>query len=188
MIDWSKVFDEAYPEKGATEAIIECLVATVGKPLARSEIAWLMKEQRNPFPRGDPLYASYEPHDVRRWVIPNRPLPNSYLSLLRWSNGGQFRKGRRWFQFFPALDRTNGVRVMMLAYQIPQWMPGAVPFAFNGGGVCYLFDMRRGAIRGEYPILCSHAGNMGLEHDECARVATTFPAACKGKVNVDKLL
>jgi hypothetical protein len=67
-------------------------------------------------------------------------------------------------------------------------MPGALPFAFNGGGTFYLFDMRRPARKGEYPIVCTHSGNLGWEPDEHVRIAASFEAACRGAVNVDDLM
>jgi hypothetical protein len=76
---------------------------------------------------------------------------------------------------------------MMLAYHLPEYMPGGLPFAFNGGGTFYLFDMREGAVHGEYPVVCSHAGNLGWGPDACFLVASSFEVACRGQVNVDEL-
>ena len=146
MIDWSSVFDEAYPVAGATPLDLEQLVAEVG-----------------------------------------RPLPPSFLSLLGWSNGGEFRMGARWFQFFPALDPDHGILAMSAAYGLPRFMPQAVPFAFNGGGTFYLFDLRGPAVHDEHPEVCSHAGNLGWSAEECAWVAGSFPEACKGIIDVDEL-
>ncbi|MEW4571520.1 SMI1/KNR4 family protein [Tautonia sp. JC769] len=146
MIDWSSVFDEAYPVAGAPPSDLERLVAEVG-----------------------------------------RPLPPSYLSLLSWSDGGEFRTGGRWFQFFPALDPGHGVLAMSEAYGLPRFMPQALPLAFNGGGTFYLLDMRGPAAGGEYPVVCSHAGNLGWSAEECVRVAGSFPEACRGTIDVDEL-
>src|SRR5262249_1777501 len=75
----------------------------------------------------------------------------------------------------------------MVAYQLPQYMPGAVPVAFNGGGTFYLLDMRQPAVGGEYPVVCAHAGYLSWEPDACCVVADSFVAACRGTVNVDDL-
>jgi hypothetical protein len=172
MIDWSSVFDEAHPVAGAIAATLERFVATVGNPLSAAEVRWLKRQGSDP----------------SRWVVPDRPLPPSYLAFLGWSNGGAFRTGERWFdRFFPALDKTNGVRAMLLAYSVPERMPGALPFAFDGGGTFYLFDMRRKAKRGEYPIVCSSAGCLSWEPDECIQIADSFEAACRGTVSVRDL-
>ena len=188
MIDWSSVFDEAYPVAGANSTVLDRLVATVGKPLSAAEVKWINRQQQNPFPKGDPLHAAWRPFDPALWVIPDRLLPPSYLAFLGWSNGGQFRTGERWFDpFFPALDKTNGVRAMLLAYSVPQWMPGAIPFAFDGGGTFYLFDVRRKAKRGEYPVVCASASCLSWEPGECVQIADSFEAACRGSVNVRDL-
>ena len=88
---------------------------------------------------------------------------------------------------FPALDPDDGVRATLLAYHVPQYLPGALPFAFNGEGTLYLFDMRQPAKGGEYPVVCSQAGNLGWEVDECLKIAKTFEAACHGTGNVEEL-
>jgi len=178
VADWSSVFDEAHPEAGATAADIAHLVATVGQPISPSEI----EEVKRDLPLG-----SCPPFDPSRWVISDRPLPVAYLSFLRWSNGGEFRTGERHFQFFPALDPAHGVRAMLLAYHLPQYMPGALPFAFNGSGTFYLFDMRKPAVAGEYPVVCSQAGNQGWQVDQFMEVSDTFSGACRGTVDVDDL-
>ena len=70
--------------------------------------------------------------DPREWVIPNRPFPESYLSFLRWSNGGSFFNGDRKFD---GVFLTDKIREYLLCYWIPMKMPGAVPFSFDGGGI-----------------------------------------------------
>lgn len=66
-------------------------------------------------------------------------------------------------------------------------MPQSLAFALNGGGTLYLFDMRGPAVGGEYPVVCSHAGNPGWSAEECVRIADSFPEACRGTINVDDL-
>jgi SMI1/KNR4 family protein SUKH-1 len=187
MIGWSLVFDEGYPAAGASAAELARFVATVAQPLSAVEIETINQGQRNPFPKGDPLYASWRPFDPSLWVVPARPLPPSYLEFLAWSDGGEFRTGERWFQFFPALDPGQGVRAMLLGYHLPQYMPGALPFAFNGGGVFYLFDMRQAPMRGEYPVVCARSGSLGWQPEKCIRIAESFEAACRGTTDVDDL-
>jgi hypothetical protein len=187
MVDWLSVFDEARPDPGASDGDIERFVATVGKPPTAAEVRAVHRSQSNPFPKGDPLHAAYRPFDPSAWVMPSRALPPLYLAFLRWSNGGWFRSGERELGFFPSSGPSGGVRAMMLAYHLPEYMPSALPFAFNGGGTFYLFDMREEAIRGEHPVVCAHAGNLGWGPDECCLVAGSFVEACRGKVNVDHL-
>jgi hypothetical protein len=183
-MDWAKVFDESYKQTGASDPALNRFVASVLAPLTCEEIDYINRNQRNPFPRTDPMYAHFRPFDPRAWVLPTGLLPESYLSFLRWSNGGEFRTGEREFGFFDA----DGARGMLLGYNLPQYMPGALPIAFNGGGIFYLFDMRRPPVRGEYPVVCASAGNIGWGADEHAVVAANFPKCCRGKVRVEDLL
>ena len=186
-MDWASVFSEAHPRPGATDATIEHFVAEVARPMSAVEVREVSARQANPFPKGDRLHSVWRPFDAAVWVIPDRPLPSAYLSLLRWADGGEFRTGERWFQFFPTLDAGQGVRAMTLAYAVPQYMPGAMPVAFNGGGTFYLLDMRLPAVGGEYPIVCAHAGYLAWKPGACREVADSFAAACRGTVNVDDL-
>jgi hypothetical protein len=129
------------------------------------------------------LYATYRPFDPSRWIMPGKPLPDAYLGLLRWSHGGWSRSGEREFGWFPTNDAVNGARAMTLAYHVPEYMPGALPFAFDGSGIFYLFDMRREAVDGEYPVICAEAGNLGWAPDQFWPVADTFEAACRGTIS-----
>ncbi len=182
MIDWTTVFEEANPRPGASEAEIAQLAA-VGAPLSAAELDRINRTQSNPYPRSDPLHARWRPFDPSAWRMPDRPLPPSFLSFLRWSNGGHFSNGERHFQMF-----GTGLRSMLLSYQVPEYMPGVLPFAFNGGGVFYLFDMREPASKdGEYPILCASAGCLDFDPYYSPKVADTFLDACRGRVNIESL-
>ncbi|MDY0282481.1 MAG: SMI1/KNR4 family protein [Salinivirgaceae bacterium] len=187
-MDWMQLFDEASPAPGADDDEIEKFVSSIQLPLTESEADEISQNLKNPFPPTHPLHASYKPFDPKKWMMPDKPLPADYVSLLRWSNGGWCRSGEREFGFFPTSDAKCGVRAMLLAYHLPEYMPLALPFAFNGGGVFYLFDMREESIAGEYPVVCSHAGNIGWGHGEYNIVAESFSAVCRGKTNVDHLL
>jgi hypothetical protein len=186
-VDWPSVFEEAHPEPGASEAVIAQFVAQIRHPLSDTELREINAGQSNPFPPRDPLYAAWRPLDATSWTIPQRPLPPTYLSLLRWSNGGEFRTGERWFGFFPAIDDRCGVRAMLLAYQLPEYMPGAVPIAFDGGGTFYLLDMREPAEGDEYPVVCAHSGYLSWEPDAHWMIGESFIEACRGKVSVDQV-
>src|SRR5436190_2049886 len=97
---WHRIFDESYPEPGASPAEVALLVPEIARPLSGAEIEEINRGQGNPFPTGDPLHANYRPFDATTWTLPPWPLPNAYLSFLQHSNGGEFRTGERWFQFF----------------------------------------------------------------------------------------
>lgn len=177
-MDWMSVFDEVYPQPGASTAEISDFISLVGLPMSAAEIGEVNARQINPYSRSDRFYETWRPFDAAAWRIPNRPLPQAYLSLLQWSNGGEFRKGQRIFQFFTALNSRHGVRAMMLAYHLPEYMPGAMPIAFDGCGAFYLLDMRQPAVECEYPVVSAHAGNLGWDSDACAILADSFLQAC----------
>jgi hypothetical protein len=186
-IDWSTVFDEVHDKPaGASDAEIQEFIRTVLQPLSREEVEWI----NNPWPKNHPKRGSYGPlgFDPAGWCLPSQPLPESYLSLLRWCNGGGFSTRDRHFQFFSALEGPNRVRGMMLAYHVPQWLPGALPIAFNGSGTFYLIDMRQRAVDNEYPIVCSNASTLGWGSRDHAVVAASLEAACRGTFDVDDLL
>lgn len=178
MVEWSNVFDESHPVAGASAAEIREFCNTVAQPLTASEIEAIRRGQSNPFPQSDPMHMTWKPIDPSTWVLPQLPLPRSYLQLLSWSNGGEFRKGENWFQFFPALNDIHGVRAMLLGYHIPQYMPGALPIAFDGAGTFYVFDMRKVADRGEYPIYTAHSGTLSWDEDDIVKMADSLLDAC----------
>ena len=186
-MEWASVFDEAHPEQGATDADIDRFLGEIARPISAEEVRAINAGQSNPFPKRDPLHGAWRPFDASTWHIRVRPPPPSYLSLLRWSDGGEFRTGARWFQFFPTLDEIHGVRAMLLTYQLPLYMPGALPVGFNGGGTFYLLDMREPVVEGEYPIVCAHAGYLGWSRDACHPVAPTFVEACRGGIDVGEM-
>ncbi len=140
---WDTFFDTSTNADGASSEVIAEFSHTALRPLSIDEVAEVNVTQQNPFLASDPLHSTYQPFDAANWTMPPFSFPNSYLSFLRWSNGGNFTKGDREFGFFPALDATCGVRTMMHAYHIPEYMQNAVPFAFDGAGTFYLFDMTR---------------------------------------------
>jgi hypothetical protein len=167
-VNWNKVFQESHPRPGASERQIARFVKTVGQPLTPRELKWLGGLQPDP----------------EQWKLPNRPLPRSYLSFLRWSNGGSFRNGDRLIQFFPALGPVHGVRVRMLAYGVPYRAPQMLPFAFDGGGTFYAFDMRRPAVLGEYPIV---AKECGPSLSVLCRLERSFLLACRARRSIDQI-
>ncbi len=184
-MDWRSVFDEAEPEPGASEAEIARFVEAVRQPLSAAEITAAKEQQQNPYLVLQPSYYTWRPYDPSVWVMPGRPLPPAYLDFLRWSNGGWCRTGERELGFFSTDHPTGGVRAMTLGYEVPQYMPGALPFAFNGGGTFYLFDMREEMAGGEYPVVCAHSGSLGWDPDGHRQLADSFEAACRGTTDVD---
>ena len=177
MIDWLTCFDEQWPESPADDADIQNLMSAL-LPLTEREIKSINQQHGQVISKDASAYGAPGEFDAGRWEIPNRPFPPSFVLFLRWSNGGCFTNGDRSFNDFFA---THEIREMLIGYEIPEYMTGAVPFAFDGGGSFYLFDMRHDPRDGEYPIVFNHAGNLGWE--DAIHVAHTFPAACHGRTD-----
>ena len=178
-MNWENIFDEVMTEPPASDEDVAFLQEGALAPLTPSEIAEINASQRNPFPPSDPLYNEYKPFDPTRWTIPERKFPESFVQFLRWSNGGNVVNGDREFGMFP----PKSIRKYLLCYHIPEYMPGAVPFAFDGGGGFYLFDMRNEPVDDEFPIVMSHSGYLGWENNAHVLVANSFVEACKGKTD-----
>lgn len=127
---------------------------------SKEQIAWLQSTIFAPLDANEALYGEGHSFDARDWKLPQHSLPPSYLDLLRCSDGGVFSQGARLIQLFS----STKVRSYMLAYLVPQYWPLAVPFAFDGGGTFYAFDMRQPPdARGEFPIVMAHAGDLSWE-------------------------
>ncbi len=180
--DWSDIFDEIYREPGVWEDELAEIMARIRRPLSPEEIAAVNVTQWNPFPADDPWHAAYRRFDPAAWTIPDGLLPPSYLSFLQWSNGGDFRTGERWFHFFP----TRELRELFLGYHVPQYLPGALSFASDGGNVLYFFDMRQPTVAGEYPVLAALKGKLGYADSKV--IAASFPEACAGTESAEALL
>lgn len=166
---WGGLFTEKYPEKGATEFELQRVAGSLFLPLNDSELSFVESARANPFA------DAFHP---RKWWLPKFPLPESYLDFLRWSNGGAFLTGERRFDpFIPVAE----LRRYLLSYHFPALMPGAVPFAMDGGGCFYVFDMRQNPVGSEFPILFTSAGNLG--YTDAIFVANSFEEACRGATN-----
>ena len=68
-------------------------------------------------------------------------LPNAYLDLLRYSNGGEGELGIEpgWFQLWPVEE----VIELNQSYEVQTNLPGFWGFGSNSGGELLAFDVRR---------------------------------------------
>ena len=173
-IDWEAIFEDITTEAPATDGDIEFLQQSVLAPLTEIEVAEVNASQRNPFRPGEPGYDEYKPNDPSCWAISQRRFPPTFIEFLRWSNGGNFVNGEREFGMFDPKE----IREYLLSYEIPEYMPGAVPFALDGGGGFFLFDMRNEPVDGEYPIVFSHSSSLGWDEEDHATLAKSFVEAC----------
>ncbi|ALP39121.1 hypothetical protein ASL14_20465 [Paenibacillus sp. IHB B 3084] len=140
--------------------------------LSEQEIYEIKERQVNPFSKSSPYYDQYKPLNPVGWHLPQGQFPDSYIHFLKYSNGGEFQNGERYFQFFD----TEDLREMNLAYELPEYMPNAVSFGMDGRGNHYLFDMREEKRNNEYPVLFSHSGSLG--YDDCRHAANSFIELC----------
>jgi hypothetical protein len=155
----------AQPEPPASDADIAGFVQSVFAPLSVNEIKELHAEHKAAV--GDGCFDP--PFDPAVWQLPKRPLPESYLAFLRYSNGGFFAGQNR---DLDPLFNTREVRDYMLGYSIPHWMPMSCPIGFDGGGTFYLLDMRFDSQFNDYPVLFAHACNLG--YDDAVVLADSF--------------
>jgi hypothetical protein len=162
-IDWAAVFDHADRNPPLAAELLSAVSPSISTPLEPTEAEAIRGE-------GGP--------DTGGWQFPTRPLPASYLLFLAWSNGGFFLTGDREFQMLAAEE----LREYLITYRVPYHMPGAVPFALDGGGSFFLFDLRSPADpAGEYPVLFAPAGNLAF--DVAVSVARSFPDVCRGRTD-----
>jgi hypothetical protein len=113
------------------------------------EIRQIRDNERNPWLPGTSEYNGWTPTDPSGWVFPSGPFSPSYLSLIRWSNGGNFLAGEdRALRFWG----IEGLRGWMMDLHAPKNLPLAIPFAANTFYDIYCFDMREPLVD-EYPII-----------------------------------
>ena len=148
-------FDDRDTRPGLNPEYVPLVDRLIGEPLSKEELAEI---------------AARGLSEPNHWVMPSRPLPQSYLSFLAWSNGGLFVKGEREYAMLGAEE----LRDYLLTYELPATMAGSVPFTTDGHGGFYLIDMRNEAnSEGEYPILHAHADR--FTYDDAEIAAESFP-------------
>ena len=109
--------------------------------------------------------------------------PISFLNFLKYCNIQEIENGKRYFVFYSLKD----IRDLTISYSYPKWLKGGVPFASNGGGKHYVFDMRQNSINGEYPIYAVDLCNLGWETNGIYLLGNTFLEVVTGKKDVDDL-
>jgi len=180
---WSGLFDGGDPEPGASAEQVQELLALLSKPLDEEELRWAESVcARNPYPVFSPRHASYVAPDPRTWKAPTRGLPASYLSFLRWSNGGKFYQGNHIIEFVPFHGREANLRNMWLVSLFPLHAPSIVPFAGSPShGDYYAFDTSIGAA-GEFPVVYVNHESIW---DQMV-LAPTFIDFCLGRDNPER--
>ncbi len=174
MSVFDSIFPGQSPGSGADEGEINRFLADLRRPVSAGELDDLREAWQK---------MRIAPLDAKTWRFPERSLPAAYLEFLRWSNGGAagFTNGQREFGFLT----TRNLREYMVAYEFPEYMPDALPFAMNGGGWFYVFDMRQDPRDGEYPVLFTHSGE--LSYDEAYPLGDSFVAVLRDARNPEEL-
>ena len=111
-------------------------------------------------------------------------LPISYLNFLRFCDIDEMENGSRYFQFLSLEE----IREYTIAYVFLKWLNGGITFAMNGGGVHYVFDMRKESAHGEYPIYAVSSGNQGWEYDEAFFLGNSFTEVITATTNVEDMM
>ncbi|WP_424991768.1 SMI1/KNR4 family protein [Paenibacillus turpanensis] len=173
-VQWDQVFDEIYERKeGVGQEELTDFTRVWNVQLSDLEIQDIQN-------RLVQLFKS-PPFDPTLWRLPQKDLPLSYLDFLRYSDGGEFQTGDRYFQFFS----IHELREYNLAYEFPEYMEGCISFGMDGAGNHYIFDMREPMRNHEYPIIAAHSGD--LDYSGSIRVADSFLELCEERTSLDDL-
>lgn len=106
-------------------------------------------------------------------------LPAEYVDLLRRWNGGNFGVGEREYQLFSAQEVVPNYDL----YEFATYMPYALPFAMDGNGWFYLFDLRRV----DPAVYACQTGCLSWDEDDCFRVAPTLSECLEQPQPLDEL-
>jgi hypothetical protein len=180
-INWKMILGKGRVGLGSGLMTIRKARRDLNRPLNKKELTYLDRVlARNPYPEDDPLHATYVAPDPRKWILPSRGLPTSYLSFLDWSNAGTFKVGERRIQFLDCL----GLRDEMLENLYPMCAPCVIPFArIPGTPGRYCFDTTNEAVDGEFPVVLHLGGGMIWDRMPLAR---NFLEFCKGSNKSDE--
>ena len=93
--------------------------------------------------------------------------PEEYLTLLRYSNGGEgeLAVDPLWFSIYPVEEVVELNR----GYEIEVYLPGYFAFGSNKGGEALLFDTRKSK-----PWKVYYAPFIGMEEDQVLECAANF--------------
>ena len=85
-------------------------------------------------------------------------LPEDYVQLLLWSNGGEGFIGEAYW----VLWSVEGIDQLNIDYQIARYLPGLLAIGSDGGGECIALDYRfrteqPGLVRVPFGDLCSES-------------------------------
>jgi len=163
---WFHKFTFFDKQPGLTEPFLDDFFT---KPFSEEEFS-LFPDIESLYPKGKTSEHFPIPQQLR--------LPEEFISLLRYSNGGGIINGEREFGFFSFED----IRQMYIAYGFPIWAPAFLPIAFNGGGKFYAYDLRQ---KEGFPIILVPAGNIGYDDDCWVLLGHTLEEVLSKTTNVE---
>ncbi len=118
----------------------------------------------------EPMVKQSQIEEIELWMknnlFPVYKLPDEYVELLKESNGGDFLKGEAEYQMFSLLEVVEYYEL----YNFSEFMPFALPFAMDGCGEFYLFNMRCS----DNAVYKVHCGDMGWDSEQCSLIANSF--------------
>ena len=105
-------------------------------------------------------------------------LPDTYIELLKESNGGDFTTGNREYQLFSAEETLQAYQ----SYNFSVYMSFAFPFAMDGCGNFYIFNLR------EKDDCIYAVSSSDLEWDECHKIANNLMQCFGQNESLDDIL
>ena len=167
VIDWPGVFTAIERTRpGLSSPALTDGLARLVRPFERDEVKEVL---------------SFDPRTARPSL--DNPLqrvgtrwPGAWLSLLAWSNGGTFVSGERCFHDLLSLAE---VREYTVLYGLVTHLPGAIPFALDGGGGLYVFDAREG--EGELPVAFIYQDDVERGWAEAEHLEASFLEVCRAQ-------
>lgn len=157
-VDWDSIFTGyKRPKLGIDAETLEAKRLALFSPFTPGERAEMYE-----LVQGDSDESRLEGLDerVELWTVPWCRLPDDYLDLLQWSNGGDFENGDRYIRFF---EFYGDIRSKMVDHAIPEYVPGLLPFGSDAGSRIYCFDTREAVPEGELPIASVPLGVLDFE-------------------------
>ncbi|GEM_PF-3383546 len=151
-------------------------------PLSDVEINELRKNDNQPSYWNREIYGKWEPKKFENWTFPNGRFPQEFIRLMKYYGGCNFLKGDREFCVFGIEE----LRAMNIAYELPEYIEGAVSIGLDGAGNHVIFDMRQVKTMHHYKIYGVHSSN--LDWGSAKLLANNFLEFLNGTQNIDKIV
>ncbi|MEN7547203.1 SMI1/KNR4 family protein [Rapidithrix thailandica] len=182
-MDVEKLFDEidGKPQELTEDNLIK-FQNEWNLPLSDVEIDDLKKNDIKPSYWTDKTYGEWKPKKFEDWTFPKGNFPKEFIELIKGYSGCCFIKGEREFSIFA----PNELRKMNIAYELPEYIDGAVSFGLDGSGNHIIFDMRPEDKDTEYKIYGVHSSY--LEWEGAKLIANDFREFINGTENIDELV